>query len=101
MPYYMLQAIYTREAWAKMKTAPDDGICANTIKPVVERHGGKYHNGWLAFGEYDAVVIMEMADNKAAAAVSMELTLQGAVRGVKTTPLIPTEVGKEALRSIR
>jgi uncharacterized protein with GYD domain len=100
MPYYLLQAAYSRDAWAKMKATKDDGICAYAIKPVVERHGGKYHNGWLAFGEYDSVVIMEMPDNKAAAAVSMELTLQGTVKDVKTTPLVPTEVGKQALHSI-
>lgn len=100
MPFYLLQAAYSREAWTKMKATKDDGICVYAIKPVVEKHGGKFHNGFLSFGEYDSVVIMEMPDEKAAAAVSMQLTLEGTVKDVKTTPLVPTDVGKRALHSI-
>jgi uncharacterized protein with GYD domain len=100
MPHYLLQVTYSREAWERMKTSPGAGVCDHMIRPVVERHGGTYHNGWLAFGEYDSVVIMEMPDNRAAAAVSIDLTLQGAAKNIKTTPLVPTEVAREALMSI-
>ncbi len=101
MPFYLLQTAYTPEAWTRMKANPNDAVCGKTIQPVVERHGGRFHNAWISFGEYDSVCITEMPDNKSAAAVSMELSAGGLFKTVKTTPLITLDEGKAALRSIR
>jgi uncharacterized protein with GYD domain len=101
MPFYLLQASYTPDAWRRMKTDKIFRMCAKTIQPSVERHGGKFLNAWLSFGEYDSVCITEMPDNKSATAVSMELSAGGMFKAVKTTPLIPLDEGREALDSIR
>ena len=106
MPYYLLQASYSHEAWVRMtrkrKAAGNNGsLAAKTIKPVVERQGGKYRDGWISFGEYDAVVIMEMADNKAAAAVSIALSAGTDFKAVKTTPLMTVEEGRAALKAVK
>jgi uncharacterized protein with GYD domain len=98
MGYYLLQAAYTRETWVTMKATPEPGICVRMIKPVVEQIGGRYENGWLAFGEYDSVVIFEIPDNVSAAAVSVALTTGGAFKSVKTTPLMTIDEGRAALR---
>ena len=96
MPYYMLQATYTPEAWGAMVKNPQNRIEA--IRPTVEKLGGKIEGGWLAFGEYDVVLICQMPNNVSAAAFSMVGAAGGAVRAVKTTPLMTTEEAMEAMR---
>ncbi len=69
MSHYLLQAAYTPDAWAAMERSPEDRIEA--IRPVVERLGGKVISGYLSFGEYDILAIVEMPNNVSAAAFSM------------------------------
>ncbi|MGH7391081.1 MAG: GYD domain-containing protein [Candidatus Rokuibacteriota bacterium] len=96
MPYYMLQAAYTPEAWAAMVQNPQNRLEA--LRPVVEKLGGKIEGGWLAFGEYDVVLICQMPNNVSAAAFSMAGAAGGAAKAVKTTPLMTTEEAMEAMR---
>lgn len=96
MAYYLLQAAYTPEAWAAMVKNPQNRLEA--VRPVVERLGGKIEGGWLAFGEYDAILICQMPNNVSAAAFSMAASAGGAVKAVKTTPLMTIEEGMEAMR---
>ncbi len=96
MPYYMLQAAYTPEAWAAMVQNPQNRLEA--LRPVVEKLGGRIEGGWLAFGEHDVVLICQMPNNVSAAAFSMAGAAGGATRAVKTTPLMTTEEAMEAMR---
>ena len=96
MPYYLLQAAYTPEAWARLVKDPHDRVEA--IRPVIEGLGGKIVAGFLCFGEYDTVAVAEMPDNVSAAAFSMAAAAGGAVKAVKTTPLMTTQEGGEAMR---
>lgn len=96
MPYYLLQAAYTTDAWAAMVKNPQNRLEA--VRPVVERLGGRVEGGWLAFGEYDAILICQMPDNVSAAAFSMAASAGGAVKAVKTTPLMTIEEGMQAMR---
>jgi uncharacterized protein with GYD domain len=96
MAYYLVQAAYTPEAVAAMVKSPQDRLEA--IRPVVERLGGKLPSMYMAFGEYDVVGIAEMPDNVSAAAFSLAISAGGAVRTVKTTPLMTMQEGVEAFR---
>ena len=96
MPYYMLQAAYTSEAWSALIENPQNRLDA--LRPVVEKLGGKIEGGWLAFGEHDAVVICQMPNNVSAAAFSMAASAGGAVRAVTTTPLMTIDEAMEAMR---
>jgi len=96
MPYYMLQAAYTPEAWKAMVKSPQNRMDA--IRPAVEKLGGHIEGGWLAFGEYDVVVICQLPNNVSAAAFSMAGAAGGAVKAIKTTPLMTTEEAMEAMR---
>ena len=58
MPIYMVQASYAAQATAAMVKNPQDRAAA--IRPMIERMGGKLHDLWLCFGEYDLVAIAEM-----------------------------------------
>lgn len=96
MPYYLIQAAYTAEAWAAMVKSPQNRIEA--VRPVVEKLGGRIEGGWLAFGEYDIVAICHMPNNLNAAAFSMAAAAGGAVKAIKTTPLMTPEEGIEAAK---
>ena len=96
MPYYMVQAAYSLEAWAGLVKNPQNRLEA--VRPVVEKLGGKIEGGWLAFGEYDIVLICQMPNNVSATAFSMAASAGGAVKALKTTPLMTIDEGMEAMR---
>ena len=96
MAFYLLQVGYTPEAWAAMVKKPQDRIEA--VRPAVEKHGGKVVSGYVAFGDYDVVAILDMPDNVSAAAFAMAVAAGGACNKVKTTPLMSTQEGVEAMK---
>jgi uncharacterized protein with GYD domain len=96
MPLYLLQVAYTPEAWGTLIKKPQDRIEA--VRPAVRKLGGKVLTGYFAFGEYDLVAVLDMPDNVSAAAFSIAASAGGAVRSIKTTPLMTT---KEAMRAMR
>lgn len=96
MPHYMIQVAYTAEAWANLVKNPQDRIKA--VTPAVEKLGGKVEVGYLAFGEYDIVVIVEMPDNASAAALAIAFSAGGALKAAKTTPLLTTQEGIDAMK---
>ena len=96
MAYYLVQAAYTREAWAAMVKNPQNR--GEAVKPVIDKLGGSIKGLWLAFGEYDAVGIVEMPNNTSAAAFSLAASAAGVVKAFKTTPLMTVEEGMEAMK---
>src|SRR4030095_10248078 len=96
MPQFLLQAAYTRDAWPAMVKSPQNRLEA--VRPVIEKLGGKIDGGWLSFGEYDVTVICQLPNNVSAAAFSMAASAGGAVKAVKTTPLMSMEEAIEAMR---
>lgn len=95
MPAYLIQASYNPEGWAALVRNPQDRIEA--IRPAIEGLGGSVVQGWLAFGEHDIVAIVELPDNVAAAATSMAFSAGGAVKAVKTTPLMSMAEAVQAM----
>ncbi|NIO69510.1 MAG: GYD domain-containing protein, partial [Anaerolineae bacterium] len=69
---------------------------AEALRPAIEALGGKLVSFYMSFGEYDAVVIADMPDNISAAAVSIAAAAGGAVKAIKTTPLMTVREGMEA-----
>ena len=96
MAQYLLQVAYTSEAWANMVKHPQDRI--SIVSKVIQTLGGKMIGGWLSFGEYDTVAILDMPDNISAAAFSIAAAAGGACKSLKTTPLLTTEDGMEAAK---
>lgn len=93
---YLLQVAYTPEAWASLVAEPKSRIEA--VRPAVEKLGGKIVHAWFAFGDHDLIAVLEMPGNVEAAAFSVAASAGGAVRSIKTTPLLSTEEGLEALK---
>jgi len=68
------------------------------IRPVIERLGGRLESAYLSIGDYDVVVIAEMPDSISAAAFSLATSAGGALKAIKTTPLLTIEEGMEAMK---
>ncbi|MFZ0306521.1 MAG: GYD domain-containing protein [Terracidiphilus sp.] len=98
MPAYLLQVAYTPQALSALIANPHDRTQA--LKKNVRNLGGKMVGSWFAFGEYDLIAIMEFPDNVSAAAWALATAAGGALRSVKTTPLLSIEEGLEALRKV-
>jgi uncharacterized protein with GYD domain len=96
MAHYLLQVTYAPEAWAALVDEPQSRT--ESVQLAVEQLGGSVHSTWLAFGEYDVISIFELPDNVRAAAISMAISAGGAVKAIKTTPLMTWEEGVEAMR---
>ena len=96
MPYYLVQAAFTKELIESLDEHPHNRL--EEVRPVYEELGVTIREGFLAFGEYDVVLLCEAPDNVHMAAISMAVTAGGAVVHYKTTPLLTWDEGVEAMR---
>jgi uncharacterized protein with GYD domain len=99
MALYALQTAYAPVGWAALLKDPQNRMEA--VKPVVQRLGGSIVDGWLTFGEYDVLVICQLPDNVSATALSMAISAGGAVKSVKSTPLVTFDEGSRLLKRPR
>ena len=96
MPLFLSQVAYNEEGWQALVSNPQNRLEA--IRPVVDKLGGRIVNAYFAFGDYDFVLIAEFPDNVSAAALAIAAAAGGAVKSIKTTPLMEASEGLEALR---
>ena len=96
MAYYLIQAAYTAEAAAKLVRRPQDRL--GSLRPMFKKMGGSLEGAWFAFGDYDVVLIAEMPNNVSSAAIALAVAAAGAVRTLKTTPLLTAKEGVAAMR---
>jgi uncharacterized protein with GYD domain len=96
MALSLLQVADTPEAWAVQLHNPLDR--REAVSPVVERLGGYIESAYYAFGDYDAILIIEMPDQVSAAAFSLAASAGRAVKAIKTTPLLTIEDGIAAMQ---
>jgi uncharacterized protein with GYD domain len=96
MALYHVQVAYTPEAWAAQLHNPLGR--REAVSQVVERLGGYVERAYYAFGDYDAILIIDMPDPISAAAFALAVSAGGAVKAIKTTPLLTIEDGIEAMR---
>lgn len=96
MPYYMVQAAYTSDAWAAQIKQPANR--AEQLRAMMEKVGAKLVSFYYSYGEYDVVLIVEAPDNVKASAGSLAAAAGGAIKSIKTTPLLTAEEGVEAMR---
>ena len=99
MPHYMFQGGYSPETWARLVKNPEDR------QPVLERlmaqNGGKLISFFYSFGSDDFVLIVELPNNYAAAAIPMALASSGALQNLRTTPLLTVKEATESMRKAR
>jgi uncharacterized protein with GYD domain len=95
MPKYLIQTAYTPESWMAMTKSPQDRLEA--VRPAIEGLGGKLDVGYLAFGEYDLVAIVDFPENVSAASFSISVASKGGVKAFKTTPLMTMDEAVQAM----
>ena len=96
MARYMIQASYSTRGIADLVSNPQDRAAA--VRPLVERLGGKLESFDFSFGDFDAVVILEVPNNVAMASIAMAVGASGAIASLKTTVLVSMEEAVEAMR---
>ena len=96
MPFYMVQAAYTSEAWAAQIASPQDRFAV--IRGMIESSGGKLHSAYYSFGEYDIVMITEAPENVDCASILIAVAGGGAISSLKTTVLLTGDEGLQAIK---
>jgi uncharacterized protein with GYD domain len=93
----MYQASYTAESWAAQMKNPENRVQI-VGKQACETVGGKLVGGWYCFGEYDIMVICDLPNAQAMAAIAIALGAGGAVKSGKTTVLMRGAQAVEAIK---
>jgi uncharacterized protein with GYD domain len=96
MPLYLGRFSYTSDALKALVDQPQDRSAA--AREVAESLGGKLLGFWYAFGEFDAVFLMEAPDNTSAAALAMAVGAGGALSELETTVLLDMDEAQDAMR---
>jgi uncharacterized protein with GYD domain len=96
MAKYLVQVGYTAQSWAAQVKNPANAL--DRVRPTAEAVGGRLECFYYCFGDYDVVVIGEFPNDQAAAAWSMGISAGGAVRSIKTTPLMDPDEGVIVMR---
>jgi uncharacterized protein with GYD domain len=99
MPKFLIKASYSpdgvrgllKEGGSKRRAA---------VQKIVEGMGGKLEAFYYAYGEDDAVIIVDLPDAGAGLAISLTVNATGAVR-LSTTPLIaPEEIDAASRKTV-
>jgi uncharacterized protein with GYD domain len=97
MAYYLIRAAYTGTAAAHLVQHPQHRETA--VRKSCEALGGKLHGFYYCFGEYDAMALAELPNNKAAAALALSVEASGSVRTIHTTVLMTVAEAMEAMKT--
>lgn len=95
MAFYLIEAGYTAEAFKAMTANPQDREAA--VRAMVEAAGGKLHHFFFAFGDYDAVMLVEAPGDGEVASALMTAAATGSVSKLKTTKLMTSAEGMDAM----
>ena len=98
MPKYLIEASYTHEGVEGVRTKGGSSR-RDAVAETAKSMGGKLEAFYFAFGEHDAVVLLDLPDNEAAAAVALSVDAAGGASTKTTVLLTPGEVDDAAERS--
>ena len=91
MPKYLLQASYTAEG-ARGILKDGGSNRRQAVEELLKSMGGKVEAFYFAFGESDAVAIVDVPDNGTVAAHALAINASGAVNLKTTVLLTPQEI---------
>ena len=100
MPKYLIKATYTTEGARGLLKEGGTGRRA-AVQKLMENVGGKVEAFYYAYGEADAIVIVDVPDATSVLALSLAVNTSGAVH-LSTTPLItPEEMDTATKKSLQ
>ena len=93
MPKYLLQVSYTIDGVKGLRK--EGGTSRRTAaEQLVKSLGGSIEAFYYAFGDNDAVCIVDMPDHASMSAAALAIAASGAVTGKTTVLITPEEVAK-------
>jgi uncharacterized protein with GYD domain len=99
MPKFLLEASYSPEGVKGVRAAGGSSR-RDVVAQVAQSVGGSLEAFYFAFGDRDAVAIVDLPDNESAAAVVLTINAAGAA-SVKTVVLLtPEEIDAAGKRSV-
>ncbi len=99
MPKYLVKASYNADG-VKGVLKGGGTARANAVQKMLEGIGGKMESFHFAFGDDDAVVIVDLPDNISAAALSLAVSASGLAASKVTVLLTPAELDEAAKRTV-
>jgi uncharacterized protein with GYD domain len=99
MPRYLVYATYTAEGVAGILKKGGTAR-VEAVRHAIEGLGGKLHSFDFAFGADDAVVLVELPDNVAAAAVGLAVSASGLTTTRMTVLITPEEIDQAAKKTV-
>ena len=98
MAKYLISASYTAEG-AKGVLKEGGTKRRQAAEQAIKSAGGKLEAFYFAFGENDAVVIVDAPDHASVAAMSLAINASGAVRTKTVVLLTPEEIDQATKKS--
>lgn len=95
LPKYLFQASYTPAGLQGVMKDKGSGRKA-AVQSAIKSIGGKLESFYYAFGDDDVVLIADLPDNVAAAAITLTTGSTGLVN-IRTTPLLTVDEVDKAL----
>ena len=99
MAKYLVEATYKSDG-LKGLLAEGGTKRREAAAKAIKSAGGKVEAFYFAFGQSDAIVIVDLPDNVSAAAVSLAINASGAVTTKTTVLLTPGEIDEAAKKSV-
>jgi uncharacterized protein with GYD domain len=96
MSHFMLRWQFKDDAAKALVAKPQDRT--GLAKILIGSFGGKMHDYYFAFGDYDGVAICEFPDSISVAARSMKATSAGAYTRFETTSLLTAKEAEAAMK---
>jgi uncharacterized protein with GYD domain len=93
--YFLAQFTYKDTQIKALVAKPQDRTAM--LRQAVESFGGKLHHFFFAYGDYDAVMLMEFPDLESASAGVMTIIAGGGASSFRTTVLIEPEQAMRAM----
>ncbi|MFQ5995813.1 MAG: GYD domain-containing protein [Acidiferrobacterales bacterium] len=97
MAHYLMRAKVSQATMDALVQRPEDRFI--TMTKLLKGIGGRLHNYYFCFGEYDIVLLFELPDNVSASSLSMVLLASGSVTEIDTTVLLTMQEAIEAMQA--
>lgn len=99
MAKFLVKASYSAEGAKGVQSAGGTSR-RDAVASIAERLGGTLESFYFAFGEMDAYVVLDLPDNRTAAAASMAVNATGGATSEVVVLLTPDEIGAAAKLSV-
>jgi uncharacterized protein with GYD domain len=100
VPKYLVEVKYTLDGMKGLKAQGGTARVAAS-KALIEEVGGSIESFYFAFGDRDAVIIVDLPDNVASAALGLIVGASGGVNSAVTVLLTPEEIDEAAKKQAK